>query len=187
MTDRGNAARDDRSRHQGGGRGDEGFEADPSSATSVPDGEEGSILEGEPSRRGMTASGEKPALAPSRPRESTRRRGTSPRSVPRWNTPTANQAAARARDSRDPSHCGIVRRSTNPATAERKRSQEPAPINGSRRRSGVAARSARDTLGGCFLPPIARCWTPLLGASCRTRTTARARPWTSWRGSKRGS
>ena len=56
MTDRENAARDDRSRHQGGGRADEGFEAEPSSATRVPDGEEGSILEGETSRRGMTAS-----------------------------------------------------------------------------------------------------------------------------------
>jgi hypothetical protein len=56
MTDRGKAANNDRSRHQGAGRGDEGFEASPSSATGVPDGEEGSILEGEPSRRGMTAS-----------------------------------------------------------------------------------------------------------------------------------
>lgn len=72
MTDRGNA-RDDRSRQQGEGRRDEGFgddagtrvgrpddpgvrEAAPSSSTGVPNGEEGSILEGEPSRRGMTAS-----------------------------------------------------------------------------------------------------------------------------------
>jgi hypothetical protein len=56
MTDRGNAARDDRSRHQGDGRGDKGFDADPSSTTGVPTGEEGSIPEGEPSRRGVTAS-----------------------------------------------------------------------------------------------------------------------------------
>ena len=56
MTDRGNAAHGDGSRHQGGGRRDEGFEASPSSATDVPDGEEGSILQGEASRRGMTAS-----------------------------------------------------------------------------------------------------------------------------------
>jgi hypothetical protein len=48
MTDRGNAH--DRSRHQGSGRADEGFEADPSSATDVPDGE------GEPSRRGVPKS-----------------------------------------------------------------------------------------------------------------------------------
>jgi len=54
MTDRGNAH--DRSRHQGGGRADEGFKADPSSATDVPDGEEGSMLEGEPSRRGVPKS-----------------------------------------------------------------------------------------------------------------------------------
>jgi len=66
--DRGN----DRDRHQGGGRPDEGFgdeggtrvgrpdpgrvDAAPSSGTSVPNGEEGSILEGEESRRGMSAS-----------------------------------------------------------------------------------------------------------------------------------
>ena len=56
MTDRGNAPHDDRSRHQGGGRADEGFEADPSSATGVPNGEVGSILEGESTRRGVTAS-----------------------------------------------------------------------------------------------------------------------------------
>ena len=72
MTDRGNA-KNDRSRQQGQGRRDEGFgddagtrvgrpddpdtrEAAPSSSTSVPDGEEGSILEGESSRRGVTAS-----------------------------------------------------------------------------------------------------------------------------------
>ena len=55
MTDRGNAARDDRSRHQGDGRGDEGFEADPSSGTSVPNGDDGSTLKGDPSRR-VTAS-----------------------------------------------------------------------------------------------------------------------------------
>ena len=69
MADQGN----DRTRHQGEGRADEGFgddggarvgradesrrvEAAPSSATGVPDGVEGSILEGEPSRRGVTAS-----------------------------------------------------------------------------------------------------------------------------------
>ena len=72
MTDRGNA-KNDRSRQQGEGRRDEGFgddagtrvgrpddppvrDAAPSSATGVPAGEEGSILEGEPSWRGMTAS-----------------------------------------------------------------------------------------------------------------------------------
>jgi len=54
MTDRENA--NDRSRHQGGGRDDEGFEGSPSSAAGVPDGEEGSILEGEQSRRGVTGS-----------------------------------------------------------------------------------------------------------------------------------
>jgi hypothetical protein len=69
MTDQGN----ERTRRQGEGRRDEGFgddggtrvgrpdeprraEAAPSSGTGVPDGEEGSILEGEPSQRGMTAS-----------------------------------------------------------------------------------------------------------------------------------
>lgn len=68
----GRGGSDDRSRHQGQGRDDEGFgddggarvgrpddtsrEAAPSSGTGVPDGEEGSILEGEASRRGMTAS-----------------------------------------------------------------------------------------------------------------------------------
>jgi hypothetical protein len=68
MADQGN----DRTRRQGEGRRDEGFgddagtrvgrpdapsrEASPSSGTPVPDGEEGSILEGEPSHRGMTAS-----------------------------------------------------------------------------------------------------------------------------------
>ena len=75
MSERGNAGRggsDDRSRHQGQGRDDEGFgddggtrvgrpdgsdrEAAPSSGTGAPDAEEGSILEGEPSRRGVTAS-----------------------------------------------------------------------------------------------------------------------------------
>ena len=56
MTDRGNAARDDRSRHQGGGRADEGFEAGASSATGVPNGEEESILEGESTHRDVTAS-----------------------------------------------------------------------------------------------------------------------------------
>ena len=56
MSDQGKAAGGDRARHQGDARADEGFEASPSSNTSVPDGEEGSILEGEPSRRGMTAS-----------------------------------------------------------------------------------------------------------------------------------
>ena len=56
MTDRGKTTNHDRSRHQGGGRGDEGFEAGPSSTTGVPNGEEGSIVEGEPSRRGVTAS-----------------------------------------------------------------------------------------------------------------------------------
>ena len=56
MTDPGKAPHDNRSRHQGDGRDDEGFEAGPSSATGVPDGEEGSILEGEPSRRGVSAS-----------------------------------------------------------------------------------------------------------------------------------
>ena len=61
----------DRSRHQGSGRADEGFgddqgarvgrpdsagkRAEPSTGTGVPVGEEGSILEGEESRRGMTA------------------------------------------------------------------------------------------------------------------------------------
>ena len=38
------------------GRPDEGSEAAPSSGTDVPVGEEGSILEGEESRRGVTAS-----------------------------------------------------------------------------------------------------------------------------------
>jgi hypothetical protein len=75
MSERGSVGRggsDERSRHQGEGRDDEGFgddggtrvgrpdgsqrEAAPSSATDVPNGEEGSILEGEPSRRGMTES-----------------------------------------------------------------------------------------------------------------------------------
>ena len=42
---------DNRSRHQGGGRRDEGFEAAPSSATGVPTGEEG--LDG---RQGVTTS-----------------------------------------------------------------------------------------------------------------------------------
>ena len=56
MTDRGKATNDDHSRHQGAGRRDEGFEAGPSSAAGVPNGEEGSILEAEPSRRGVTAS-----------------------------------------------------------------------------------------------------------------------------------
>ena len=56
MTDRGNEGHNDRSRHQGGGRADEGFKAAPSSATGVPDGEEGSILEGKSSRRGVPAS-----------------------------------------------------------------------------------------------------------------------------------
>jgi hypothetical protein len=62
----------DRTHEQGGGRPDEGFgdeggtrvgrpdpgrvSAAPSSDTGVPDGEEGSILEGEESRRGMTQS-----------------------------------------------------------------------------------------------------------------------------------
>ena len=71
MTDRRNTT-NDRSREQGEGRRDEGFgddsgtrvgpddpnvrEAAPSSSTSVPDGEEGSILEGDASRSGMTAS-----------------------------------------------------------------------------------------------------------------------------------
>jgi hypothetical protein len=72
MTDRGNP-KNERSRHQGEGARDEGFgddggtrvgrpddsrvrDAAPSSATGVPNGEEGSILEGEPSRRGMAAS-----------------------------------------------------------------------------------------------------------------------------------
>ena len=61
-----------RTNRQGEGRPDEGFgddqctrvgrpdpgrvDAAPSSATGVPNGEEGSILEGEPSRRGMPAS-----------------------------------------------------------------------------------------------------------------------------------
>ena len=73
MGERGSTGRDggdDRSRHQGQGRGDEGFgdaggsrvrrpearrdAAAPSSGTDVPDGEEGSILEGESSRRGVT-------------------------------------------------------------------------------------------------------------------------------------
>ena len=56
MTDRGNAAPGDRSRHQGAGRRDEGFDAGPSSGADVPDALEGSIVEGEPSRRGVTAS-----------------------------------------------------------------------------------------------------------------------------------
>jgi hypothetical protein len=63
----------DRTRHQGEGRKDEGFgddggtrvgrpdaprraEAAPSSGTGVPGGEEGSILEGDSSRRGVTSS-----------------------------------------------------------------------------------------------------------------------------------
>jgi len=65
--------RNDRTRRQGEGRRDEGFGDDagtrvgrpdeprranaaPSTGTDVPDGVEGSILEGEDSRRGMTAS-----------------------------------------------------------------------------------------------------------------------------------
>ena len=78
MTDRGRSGgREDESHRQGAGRRDEGFgdegfgddqgtrvgrpdpgraDAAPSSATGVPSGEEGSILEGETSRRGMTAS-----------------------------------------------------------------------------------------------------------------------------------
>jgi hypothetical protein len=63
---------EDRPRHQGAGRDDEGFGDDqgtrvgrpdagkagaaPSSGTDVPSGVEGSILDGEESRRGMTAS-----------------------------------------------------------------------------------------------------------------------------------
>jgi hypothetical protein len=63
---------EDRPRHQGAGRNDEGFGDDqgtrvgrpdagkaaaaPSSGTGVPNGEEGSILEGEESRRGVTPS-----------------------------------------------------------------------------------------------------------------------------------
>jgi len=53
MTDREKPMSDNRSRHQGGGRRDEGFEAAPSSATGVPTGEEGSSLDG---RQGVTAS-----------------------------------------------------------------------------------------------------------------------------------
>ncbi len=75
MADRestGGAGGTDRSRQQGSGRADEGFgddagtrvgrpdsagtRAEPSTGTGVPVGEEGSILEGEESRRGMTAS-----------------------------------------------------------------------------------------------------------------------------------
>ena len=125
MTDRGNAGRDDRSRHQGGGRADEGFEAGPSSATGVPDGEEGSILEGETSRRGMTASDRGATGAGAESAEGIHSTKGTPRSaLRRWSMRTANRAAARARGSRDPSHCGIVRQSTNPATAERKQSQD---------------------------------------------------------------
>jgi len=63
---------ENRPKHQGAGRPDEGFGDDqgtrvgrpdpggasaaPSSGTGVPNGEEGSILEGETSRRGMPAS-----------------------------------------------------------------------------------------------------------------------------------
>ena len=73
MSDRGReGTHEGRTHRQGDGRADEGFgddqgtrvgrpdpgraQAAPSSATGVPNGEEGSILEGEPSRRGMTAS-----------------------------------------------------------------------------------------------------------------------------------
>jgi len=56
MTDRGNAAPGDRSRHQGAGRRDEGFDAVPNSGADGPDALEGSIVDGAPSRRGVTAS-----------------------------------------------------------------------------------------------------------------------------------
>jgi hypothetical protein len=75
MADRENAGSgtgDARAHRQGGGRADEGFgddggtrvgrpdpghvEAGPSTGTGAPNAEEGSILDGEESRRGMTAS-----------------------------------------------------------------------------------------------------------------------------------
>ena len=42
-------------------------------------------------------------------------------------------------------------------------------------------------MGGCFLPPIARCWKPSRGVLCLMRTMARVQPWTSWRALKHGS
>ena len=73
MTERGrNSGQGDGSHRQGEGRPDEGFgddqgtrvgrpdagraSAGPSTSAGVPNGEEGSILEGEPSRRGVSAS-----------------------------------------------------------------------------------------------------------------------------------